>query len=115
MSVMDVFGSIALFDKFDFAIGLIEWVEELVQDADVQMEFHPGDGPIPEGFSKVETSQMSPEDFSQLLLNESDDVRVIVEPHFFDCKHMCLDKLMRAKDMVREAELLTQEVLAVIP
>jgi len=93
-------------DVFDKVIGMFEYVEEKLNEAHPEEErlvaFHPGDGPVPEGFSVIDDVQTAERGIPY------------IKPHFHDPIASLLEEIEAAKVTVRELDLLYQEALKAI-
>ena len=89
--------------QFDILLGLIETVEEEISRADIPAEFHAGDGPVPEGWSKTTTTEIG------------DGVVPHVIPHFANPKGEILESLAQAKEKVEEIWYLILEAKKALP
>lgn len=74
-----------IFDRFDIAAGVADWVARMVRDAELPVEFH-----VSAGTTKV-------------------------NPHFYDREQDYLDRLEEARDLVFQACRICQEILAELP
>ena len=88
--------------QFDHMIGTIEEVEEQVLASDIPTEFHPGDGPVPEGYSTEATTT-----------TQNGAIPHVV-PHFCDRKADLLERLAEAKEQVDEIWYLVLEALEAV-
>jgi hypothetical protein len=102
MGVAECFTFVQKGDRtgFDILIGLLEEVEKAVQGMESHTEFHPGDGPIPEGWSEATSTD--------------EDVLPFVVPHFYDPKEGLLERLAEAKKTVDDIWYLVLEALEAI-
>jgi hypothetical protein len=77
-------------DKFDLAAGVITWIEKLVDESEAEVELH--------------RQSLA----SELFGAES-------KAHFYDPRQDWKMRLAEAREKIREAELICQQVLAEIP
>ena len=81
--------------KFDVAIGVVEYVEELLTEREIPVECHTGQG-----------AALG----AELFGGETE-----VKAHFHDPKSEMLADLERAKELIEEARQLTFKVLGEMP
>ena len=113
MGVMTAFGWVMKGGRgpFDTLQGVIEMVEEVVEKADISVEFHVGDGPVPEGYARVDPGEYG---YMQELMGKGSDVEGHTEAHYFDRKQDLLDRLKEAKEQVEAIWYLVLESYEVI-
>jgi hypothetical protein len=83
---------------FDRMQALIDDAIRELEAADVGLQYHAGDGPLPEGAERIGSAPA--EYMEQLLGPGSDDVEGHVEPHIVDPKAEALARLQECKEMV---------------
>jgi len=96
MGVMDaVMASMGPSDVFDRACAFVEWVEDMVQEKDIPVELHTGQG-----------AELA----AGLFGGEVQGVTV----HTHDVKAILLEELAGAREKIREAECTAIKILSEI-
>jgi hypothetical protein len=85
---------------FDQMQGVIDDAIQELEAAEISLEFHPGDGPLPEHAEKVGSA---PREYMEQLLGKGADEEGVeghVEPHIVDRRADALARLRECKEMV---------------